>query len=95
MYICDGILYYRQRLSRVCDIDLSSYIIACYLIFLIYSLFFHYCFFLYKFQETVGCVIVTKTGSPRVDLPTLHKYLGAAYYDILSRIIVMSITFND
>ncbi|CAK9253071.1 unnamed protein product [Sphagnum jensenii] len=27
------------------------------------------------FQETVGVVIVTKAGHPRVDLPSLHKYL--------------------
>lgn len=28
------------------------------------------------FQETVGAVIVTEKNRPRIDLPTLHKYLG-------------------
>jgi acyl-CoA synthetase (AMP-forming)/AMP-acid ligase II len=28
-----------------------------------------------NYQETVGCVIVTRPGQPRVDLPGLHKYL--------------------
>ena len=28
-----------------------------------------------QYQETVGAVIVTKPGFPRVDLPTLHRYL--------------------
>ena len=26
-----------------------------------------------QYQETVGCIIVTKAGMPRVDLVTLHK----------------------
>ena len=26
-----------------------------------------------QFQETVGCIVVTKAGMPRVDLVTLHK----------------------
>ena len=30
-----------------------------------------------QYQETVGCVIVTHKGMPKVDLPSLHKYLGA------------------
>jgi acyl-CoA synthetase (AMP-forming)/AMP-acid ligase II len=30
-----------------------------------------------ELQETVGQVIVTKPGFPKVDLPTLHKYLGS------------------
>ena len=30
----------------------------------------------HQYQETVGCLIVTHKGQPRVDLPTLHKYLG-------------------
>jgi len=28
-----------------------------------------------KYQETVGVVIVTRSGMPRVDLPSLQKYL--------------------
>ena len=28
-----------------------------------------------QFQETVGCIVVTKAGMPRVDLVTLHKYI--------------------
>jgi hypothetical protein len=28
-----------------------------------------------QYQETVGVIIVTKPGKPRVDLPNLHKYL--------------------
>jgi acyl-CoA synthetase (AMP-forming)/AMP-acid ligase II len=28
-----------------------------------------------QFQETVGCIIVTKPGMQRVDLPALHRYL--------------------
>ena len=28
-----------------------------------------------QYQETVGCVIVTRPGLPRVDLPTLHQFL--------------------
>ena len=30
-----------------------------------------------KYQETAGIVIVTRAGMPRVDLPSLHKYLEA------------------
>eukprot|EP01038_Epipyxis_sp_PR26KG_P006462 gene6462-8890_t len=30
-----------------------------------------------KYQETVGAIIVTKQGSPRVDLNSLHKYLDS------------------
>jgi len=28
-----------------------------------------------QYQETVGCILVTKPHAPRVDLPTLHRYL--------------------
>ena len=28
-----------------------------------------------QFQETVGCILVTKPDAPRVDLPALHRYL--------------------
>lgn len=30
-----------------------------------------------QYQETIGAIIVTRPGSPRIDLPTLHAYLDS------------------